>query len=222
MFYTVYKITNLINKKTYIGKHQTTVIDDGYMGSGKLIQRAINKYGLECFSKEILHIFDNEADMNAAEKRLVVLDENTYNICPGGHGGFGYINANLHKWKGKNQRARKLADEKVEEKYGSEWRTIIGKMGGHARNEKHPELSSQVAKRGHEEGWLSFKGRKHTPETLKLLRESHKDIHKGERNSQFGTCWVNNDIHNVKIQKEELDTYLGMGYTKGRKMKLHR
>lgn len=218
MFYTIYKITNLINQKTYIGKHQTTNLDDDYMGSGKLIQRAIEKYGIECFRKEILHVFDNEAAMNAAEKDLVVINENSYNLCPGGHGGFGYINANLHRWKGKNQRARKLADKKVEEKYGPEWRTIIGKMGSTARNEMYPELSRTVAKRGHEEGWLTFKGRKHTPETLKLLKEKHKDIHKGERNSQYGTCWVRNEEGNKKIRKEELDKYLEMGYVKGRKM----
>jgi len=218
MFYTIYKITNLINHKSYIGKHQTTDLNDGYMGSGKLIQRAINKYGIECFRKEILHIFDNEEEMNAAEKQLVVLDESSYNLCLGGNGGFGYINANLHRWKGKNQRARKLADKKAEENYGPEWRTIIGKLGSKARKEKHPSLSKEVATRGHQEGWLSFKGKKHTPETINLLREKHKDIHKGERNSQYGTCWVRNDEGNKKILKEELDIYLQLGYVKGRKM----
>jgi hypothetical protein len=64
------------------------------MGSGKILKFAIAKYGIENFTKEILHIFDNEADMNAKEKELVIVNEDTYNLNEGGRGGFGYINSN--------------------------------------------------------------------------------------------------------------------------------
>jgi hypothetical protein len=36
MFYTVYKITNKINNKFYIGMHKTTNLDDGYTKGRKL------------------------------------------------------------------------------------------------------------------------------------------------------------------------------------------
>lgn len=95
MFYTIYKTTNVINNKFYIGKHQTKDLNDGYLGSGKLLKRAINKHGIENFHKEILHVCESEKQMNALEKILVVPDpELNYNLCPGGHGGFGYINNN--------------------------------------------------------------------------------------------------------------------------------
>lgn len=62
------------------------------MGSGVAIKAAIKKYGKENFVKEILHVFDNENDMNDAEKNLVVINENSYNLSNGGKGGFDYIN----------------------------------------------------------------------------------------------------------------------------------
>ena len=91
MFYTIYKTTNLINGKYYIGKHQTLNIDDTYLGSGIAITKAINKYGRENFTKEILFVFDNELDMNNKEKEIVteefISSKNNYNRGVGGQGG---------------------------------------------------------------------------------------------------------------------------------------
>lgn len=104
MYYTIYRTTNQINGKCYIGKHQTKDLNDGYMGSGKLIKRAIAKYGIENFSKEILHVFNTEKEMNAKEAEIVTEDfcKNSYNLCKGGQGGFSYINHNCTEQKRQN------------------------------------------------------------------------------------------------------------------------
>ena len=100
--YTIYKITNTINNRIYIGKHETTDVNDEYMGSGKLLKRAQDKHGIENFRKEILYVFDTEEEMNAKEAELVTEEfcqrEDTYNICVGGKGGFSYINNNPDKF----------------------------------------------------------------------------------------------------------------------------
>jgi group I intron endonuclease len=94
-YFTIYKITNLLDGKFYIGKHQTKNLEDSYFGSGKLLKRAIQKHGKENFKKEYLEIHMTEEEMNAAEKRLVVICDQSYNLCEGGKGGFGFINSSL-------------------------------------------------------------------------------------------------------------------------------
>lgn len=89
MYYTVYKIINNINQKEYIGYHQTNNLDDGYMGSGKLIKAAIQKYGIDSFTKEYIAICDTREEAEALEAILVdaeyTLREDTYNISLGGN-----------------------------------------------------------------------------------------------------------------------------------------
>ena len=58
----IYKITNLINGKIYVGRRSThlSIEEDPYFGSGgKYYQNALKKYGIENFSKEILEICDS-------------------------------------------------------------------------------------------------------------------------------------------------------------------
>lgn len=87
--YTVYKITNKINGKIYIGYHATYDLNDGYMGSGKNIIKAIEKYGIQNFEKEILFVFDSKEEAEKMEASIVneefVKREDTYNIVTGGN-----------------------------------------------------------------------------------------------------------------------------------------
>jgi len=88
MFHTVYKTTNLTNGKFYIGVHSTSDANDSYLGSGSLLKRAINKYGIENFSKVILECCDTRERALAVEASLVnealIADAQCYNITIGG------------------------------------------------------------------------------------------------------------------------------------------
>jgi hypothetical protein len=66
MAYYIYKTTNLVNGKAYIGKHNGALTDD-YLGSGTLLKCAIEKYGRENFKKEILYISKNEEENREKE-----------------------------------------------------------------------------------------------------------------------------------------------------------
>lgn len=98
MYYYIYRITNTDNNKIYIGVHKTHNLNDGYMGSGKIIRNAIEKYGIDNFKKDILEFFETYEEALQKEKEIVtdefLLREDTYNLRRGGTGGFDYINKN--------------------------------------------------------------------------------------------------------------------------------
>jgi len=91
MYYTVYKTTNLITGKIYVGVHRTKNVEDSYLGSGKILKLAINKYGIENFKKIILFKYDNKKEAYKKEKEIVnekfINRDDTYNIMYGGNGG---------------------------------------------------------------------------------------------------------------------------------------
>ena len=89
-YHYFYKITNNINGHFYYGVHNTDNLDDGYMGSGKRLRYAYEKYGIENFTKEILKFFDTSKEAFLYEAEVVnerlVNDKSCYNIKQGGDG----------------------------------------------------------------------------------------------------------------------------------------
>jgi hypothetical protein len=87
-FYILYKTTNLVNDKTYIGIHKTNNLDDGYLGSGFALLEAVEKYGKENFKREILEFCNSYDELLELEKIYVdinwVRDKSNYNLKTGG------------------------------------------------------------------------------------------------------------------------------------------
>ena len=86
----VYRITNLVNGKMYIGMHCGNRKD--YMGSGILLQLAIQKYGVHNFNREILERCETIEELRKAEARWIknedaVNNYRYYNLMEGGQGG---------------------------------------------------------------------------------------------------------------------------------------
>jgi len=90
MNYIIYKTTNKINGKHYTGCHRTDNLDDGYLGSGKYLKHAIQKYGRINFKFEILHNVSSKEEMFELERIIVneelVNDPMSYNLKLGGSG----------------------------------------------------------------------------------------------------------------------------------------
>lgn len=107
MSYIVYKTTNLINGKFYIGQH--SLDNDEYLGSGIVLLKAIEKYGKENFEREILQEYCSKEEMDEGEKFWIEkLDARNnsigYNIASGGNGGDTFT---MHPNKDKITKRRK-------------------------------------------------------------------------------------------------------------------
>lgn len=87
-YFLIYKITNLIDNKIYIGAHATYKVNDKYMGSSLSLKRDIKKYGRKSFVKEILFVYDTKEEMMSKEREIVskefCMREDTYNLVLGG------------------------------------------------------------------------------------------------------------------------------------------
>lgn len=206
MHYLIYKTINLVNGKYYIGKHKTKIRDDDYLGSGKLLRAAIRKYGRENFIREIILECSDEEEMNLAEKILVVPDlDVNYNLCPGGYGGFGYINDN-NLWD--TEKRRDAA------------RKNIRKVDHLSRTAEAQIKRLATFKKNFKEGKFlnfgkGFQNKTHTTESRELMSIAASK-RTGSKNSQFGTCWMTNGAKNIKIKRDEVDRWIELGYKQGR------
>lgn len=189
-YHYLYKITNNLNGKIYIGVHTTDNTDDGYMGSGKLIQLAIAKHGVENFTKEVLQTFDSTADMYEAESILVneefVKDRNTYNVAIGGKGGFYKVDDDgnvIH----------------IKCSYDNTWREKVVKG----------------IKKHHDEHGYWWTGRHLSEEHKIKIGKANSTKQAGPNNSNYGKMWIsNNETHtSTRIPKT---TRIPEGWVVGR------
>lgn len=172
----IYEIKNLVNGKTYIGQHTLregrTFETDIYYGSGKLINAAQRKYGLENFEKTIvISGFFTKEQINHFERCMIACQrlcgKAEYNLANGGDGGdlSRFIDYSSETWR----------------------KNVSNGMKGHHNNPKF--------------GGATFTGKHHSEETKKKMSEANRGKHKGSKNSQFGTHWYTNGEVNIKAKE---------------------
>lgn len=174
----IYKTTNKINGKFYIGKDENN--NPEYYGSGLLLIRSIKKYGKENFFKEILEFCSSKAELNEREKYWISKFNATidgYNIALGGSGGDTYTNN------------PKLAEIK---------KKFIGNKN-HFYNRKHSDETKQKISKSQlgRKAWNKGKKNIYTKEHLENLSNIRKNKYAGENHPNF-----------KEIDKEELTNFL--------------
>lgn len=165
--FTIYKTTNTVNGKFYIGVHKTSDPNDDYLGSGQLLHRAIKKHGLSSFTKEILHMFETVEEAYDKERELVCQElvdcDQCYNLKIGGLGGLrkGIVRSPETREKMSASKLGKPRSEETKEKLRNK---IISE-------ETRQKLKSRViSPEQREKIRISLTGRKASEETKEKLR----------------------------------------------------
>lgn len=196
----IYKTTNLINGKIYIGHRKKSYFDIKYKGSGKYLWNAIHKYGWDNFKTEILVECNSDEELDSEEIRLIAEYDSTnltigYNLTKGGGGQLGYspteetreklrksstgnkyFAGHTHSQEWKDNMSKKLAGQKFSEETRK-------KMSNSAKGRSmyKARMASIEARKGKplpESAKLKIsianKGKKRSEETRKRISESRK------------------------------------------------
>lgn len=185
----IYKITNLINNKIYIGRDKNN--NTKYFGSGFLIKKAIKKYGKCNFKKEILEFCNNEKELNEKEiywiKKLKSQNPKIgYNLCDGGHDG---SNWSMHP--NKIDILKKITDNHAD--VSGNKNSMYGK--------KHTEDSKKKMSINTK---LAFEN---NPSLSKDHSELLKNKYKGRNNPNYNSCVILQYDLNMNFIKEWKDLY---------------
>jgi group I intron endonuclease len=198
-YHFIYKTTNLLNDKYYVGMHSTNNLKDGYLGSGKRLRYSIRKYGIENFKLEILEWFDTREALVERETQLVdedlLKDEMCLNLKPGGQGGF-------------------INDEHANKFHSAGGKAVLQMFGKLHQYKMQTDLEYREKVCIKLRGRNTFGGKSHSDETKKKMSESSKGKGIGSSNSQFGTCWITNGNESKKIYKGDI---IPKGWHLGRK-----
>jgi hypothetical protein len=176
-YHYVYKIVNKINGKFYIGIHSTNNLDDNYMGSGKALIAAIEKYGSIYFEKQILSIHETRDDALYEESILVTEDlvknNDCYNLRTGGSSGF---------------------------KYSDEWRVMVSTRAK-ANHTRTINSEGAAIKRNEANRRRAAAGEYSTPERREKIRQSILK-QKEEISNRVKKDWEN--LEHVEMRKRKM------------------
>lgn len=187
MEHFIYITTNLVTNEKYIGKHYGE-LNDSYLGSGKILIRAIEKYGKENFKRDILYISKTAEENNIKEKEFIkafnaVEDRTFYNIAEGGNGGDIFHSLPLEQQKQIRERARKQCSGKgnpmYERHHSEKTKELLRQIDKSYTQTKEYRQSMSKAVSGDKNGMY---GKNHTEESKRKMSIAKKGKKLGKEN----------------------------------------
>jgi group I intron endonuclease len=237
--YKVYLITNIENKKQYVGITKFSIEERFFQHTkrGFLLTEAIQKYGEQNFSIELVK--EVESAERAYELEIFYIQKyntkvpNGYNLTDGGDGIFGWEASEEYRQEC-SERLKLLHKEKKVGMYGK-------------KHSEETKKKMSASSKGRPKSWLIGRniseetrkklrqinlGRTLSEETRKKISENHHDI-SGKNNPMYGKkhspetieklkeraknrpkrFWINNGVEEKLIN---VDENIPTGYNKGR------
>ena len=206
MYGYIYKTTNLVNNKVYIGQRKGN-FSHSYLGSGFILKRAINKEGKDKFKVEVLVYAEDKNKINEYEKSCIAEykrifgQDALYNIAKGGNGGatrMGRTNSKAmnkkislaHKGRPSPRKGKTAIEiygfEIAKSRYSKVSGTKHWLYGKHRTKTERSKISSSL-KDGYSSGKIipSFLGRLHKIETKQKMSLNHANV-SGTNNPFYG------------------------------------
>lgn len=180
MYGYIYLIVNKVNGKTYVGQHKSNNFNDSYMGSGTILHKAFDKYGIDMFEKFHLQSCWSKEELSLKEKFWIAeykkRGKAEYNIADGGTGGIVWNGE--HPWKGRHFSEEQLRNYHNAIKY-----------------RKHPKRNKP-----------SWNKDKHlSEETKRKISEAHKGIKPSDETrkkmSEAGKRRITSELTKLRISK---------------------
>jgi hypothetical protein len=207
-YHYIYKTTNIINDKYYIGMHSTSNLMDGYIGSGKRLWYSIKKYGKDNFKCEILEILTDRESLKKREFEIVcnslLEDKMCLNMKNGGEGGF---SNEEHRKKFLDAGKKTML---ISLQNGHKTQSLLWKI-----DDKWIEIQKKK-RSSSSKGNKSFTGKTHKDESKQKIGEANSIKQMGDKNSQYGTFWITDGKETKKNKKNET---IPLGWYKGRVQK---
>lgn len=153
LYYIFYRTDNLENGKYYYGVHATNNVQDNYLGSGKTLKKAIQKYGKEKFKRQDLKFFNSMLEAYEYEAQVVtrdlVADRMCYNEKPGGLGGMKgmiTVHKNGQYWKVRVEDLEDILESDPDIERGGKLQGRPSKLKGRKQSVEHIRRRSEALK----------------------------------------------------------------------------
>lgn len=218
----IYRTTNLVNGRMYIGKHVVSEdydgSFDGYLGSGTLLKRAINFYGEDKFMRETLKECFSEEELCLEEEKFLRENHCAENPVYYNQINSNYLGGRCSGYKHSDETKEKIRESSIKRGISDETREkmLVSRQGIHP-------IQSEEKKNSLRKYWESPEGNSRKLQQSESMKgnkyaegfKQSESTKQKRSESLTGKVWVHKGSDKTRVDLEDLDKYLSEGWVQG-------